>query len=170
MRAYAHREARKAYMRAYLRKWRSKNPGKMRAYDAKWREANPTIARESDKKKQKKHYASHPEYRAKAVARAKRWMAQNPERAKELRSDVCHRRRARKYATMVGPIDYKQLFIQANGLCGICLKPLEDSKTEFDHIIPLARGGSHTQNNLQITHPRCNRVKNSRLPEERIVA
>ena len=158
------------YNKLYLREWRKKNREKMRAYDAKWRAANPEAAKECDLKKGRKYYKnnyhSRPEIRRAAVARAKRWMLANPERNKELRSDVKHRRRALEFATSIGPINYKQLRTDSNGLCGICRNPLGDSKTEYDHIIPLARGGGHTQDNLQLSHPQCNRIKNARLPEE----
>ena len=155
---------------AYMREWHKRNPGKRASYTAKWSAANPERSHECNIKKGRKYYAgnyhSRPELRAAAAARAVNWQRANPERTKELRAETCHRRRARKYATQVGPIDYKKLYTDSNGLCGICREPLNDSKIEYDHIIPLARGGSHTQDNLQVSHPRCNRVKNARLPEE----
>jgi 5-methylcytosine-specific restriction endonuclease McrA len=42
------------------------------------------------------------------------------------------------------------------GLCQCgCGEPL-GTAFHLDHIHPLARGGSHTMDNLQITHPICN--------------
>lgn len=145
----------------YMKAWRDSHPGKMKAYDDKWRSANPEVARATDKRKQKRHYDSHPEYRAKAVARARSWQLANPERSKSLRREVSHRRRARIMGSQVGPVNFKKVLIDSSGLCGICLKPL-DSQIDYDHIIPLVKGGSHTQDNLQATHSTCNRRKNSR--------
>lgn len=165
MRQYAHREDRKAYMRTYLKEWRRLNRDKMQAYDDKWRSANPEAARVSDKKKQKKHYDSHPEYRQKAVDRTKRWIQTNPIQAKRLRKAVSDRYRARKYTTRIGSIDYDRIISDSNGLCSICSKVLT-IPIDLDHVIPLSRGGSHTQDNLQATHASCNRRKNRRLMSE----
>ena len=46
--------------------------------------------------------------------------------------------------------------------CYLCEKPLEDP-VEFDHVIPLVRGGRHVLSNLRATHRHCNRVKHARL-------
>jgi 5-methylcytosine-specific restriction endonuclease McrA len=64
--------------------------------------------------------------------------------------------------SQTGPIDYDQLMLDSNGLCGICGEMLVEP-LELDHIIPIAKGGPHTQDNLQFTHALCNRRKNSRL-------
>ena len=34
----------------------------------------------------------------------------------------------------------------------------------LDHIIPMAKGGSHTWDNVQIAHRRCNSLKGDKLP------
>jgi 5-methylcytosine-specific restriction endonuclease McrA len=162
-------EKRKTYNREYLREWRKQNRDRMRAYDQKWRALNPETAATSDRKKYKKSHDKRyqrAEVRAAAVARTSKWQKANPERAAVIRLDVGHRRRARKYATQVGPINYDVVLQQANGLCGICKQELGDSKTHFDHIITLVRGGGHTQENLQVAHATCNQRKNRRLPAE----
>lgn len=159
-------QAKREQLLTYQRNWQRNNRSKMKSYDDKWREANPEAAKESDRKKKHKHYHSHPEYRVKTVDRMRIWVENNRDQHRANVREASHRRCARKYATSIGPINYKQLRADSNGLCGICKEPLNDSKIEYDHIIPLARGGTHTQDNLQLSHPRCNRVKNARLPEE----
>lgn len=52
-----------------------------------------------------------------------------------------------------------------NRVCGIC-NLLIEGKYEIDHIIPLSRNGTHSYDNLQLTHPMCNRVKHSKLQSE----
>lgn len=165
MRAYAHKESRKAYMRTYLKEWRKKNKDKIKHYNEKWEMNNPEVYRISCKKKQKKYRDTHPEYRARATKRMIKWAKSNPEKHKINIRNVGHRYRARKYNTTVGSIDYSRILIDSCGICGICEKYL-DSSIEYDHIIPIARGGSHTQDNLQATHALCNHKKSSRLPEE----
>jgi 5-methylcytosine-specific restriction endonuclease McrA len=74
-------------------------------------------------------------------------------------------RRARMYA---GPheditgADYAAL-LAATETCYLCGKTLA-SPIEFDHVIPLARGGRHVLANIKPTHKRCNRVKWASLP------
>ncbi len=52
-------------------------------------------------------------------------------------------------------------------MCSICTKPIEHKlQLTYDHVIPLARGGPHTEGNLRPAHWTCNAWKNDRLPEE----
>gem|GEM_PF-5732676 len=46
-----------------------------------------------------------------------------------------------------------------NYACQICGKTLLDKDIEFDHIIPLARGGVTKESNLRVTCQPCNRAK-----------
>ena len=50
-------------------------------------------------------------------------------------------------------------------ICGICKLIIED-KYHLDHKTPLARGGLHVVENLQLTHPSCNMRKGQKLDEE----
>lgn len=155
-------------IRAYMREWHKQHKGKRQAYDAKWRAANPEVALASNRKKANKYYAGHPEYRARAVLRAKQWSEQNPDRDYINRRKAWQTRRARQAGSYIGPIDYNKIMLDAQGLCGICHSFLGDSPIHFDHIIPIARGGTHTQDNIQVSHPSCNHRKGMKLPEELI--
>jgi 5-methylcytosine-specific restriction endonuclease McrA len=46
------------------------------------------------------------------------------------------------------------------GSCVICGS---QEKLEFDHIIPVAKGGGNTERNIQLLCERCNRVKGTRI-------
>ena len=46
-----------------------------------------------------------------------------------------------------------------NNQCQICGKLLKDDEIEFDHIIPIAKGGSTEEHNLRLTCYDCNRDK-----------
>lgn len=56
------------------------------------------------------------------------------------------------------------------GICQLCHEPIEDrlfgkrdpGMPSIDHVIPLARGGSHALDNLQLAHLQCNLSKGDR--------
>lgn len=47
---------------------------------------------------------------------------------------------------------------------GRCAKCGSQERLEFDHIIPLARGGSNTERNIQLLCELCNRRKGANVP------
>jgi hypothetical protein len=53
-----------------------------------------------------------------------------------------------------------------NYTCQMCGKYLSDSEIEFDHVIPLSKGGSTEENNLRLTCVYCNRKKSSKVPQK----
>lgn len=70
------------------------------------------------------------------------------------------------------PIDLDLLWETGEGLCGICREPL-DPAIKFpdqmcmsvDHIVPLSKGGTHEQSNVQWAHLVCNKRKGARMPD-----
>ena len=50
-----------------------------------------------------------------------------------------------------------------NNQCQICSKILKDDEIEFDHIIPISKGGSSEENNIRVTCLDCNRNKSSKF-------
>lgn len=63
-------------------------------------------------------------------------------------------------------IDRYLLWARYDGQCGICLEPLLFEQMTIDHIIPLSRGGSNKEKNLQPAHEECNRLKDNLMPWE----
>lgn len=65
-----------------------------------------------------------------------------------------------------------EIFERDNWICGICQTPVDQSlkfphlqaKT-LDHIKPLAKGGHHTRDNVQLAHHWCNMSKNDSYTE-----
>ena len=80
--------------------------------------------------------------------------------------DHSDRRKRIKNATRIEPIARYEVFEADGWLCQLCGEfvdrghqwphPLSPS---LDHIIPLARGGTHTLDNVQCSHLRCNLAK-----------
>jgi len=50
-----------------------------------------------------------------------------------------------------------------NYTCQVCGIHLKDNEVEFDHIIPIAKGGSSEENNIRLTCFKCNRDKTDRV-------
>lgn len=80
--------------------------------------------------------------------------------------EIEHRRRARKKMTRWGRVSYHRLLQSYGMLCHICDGWIADGDLSFDHVIPLARGGSHTEDNIKPAHLVCNVRKNQRLMGE----
>lgn len=50
-----------------------------------------------------------------------------------------------------------------NHTCQHCGKHLKDDEVEFDHIIPISRGGSSEEHNIRLTCHYCNRAKGDKV-------
>lgn len=96
------------------------------------------------------------------------WRRSNPGRAQ----DSDHRRRALIYGTRSGVIDYVQVWDRDGGICWICGDSVDPSLTypnpkyrSWDHVTPLSKGGTHTMDNLALSHLRCNTSKKDKIPD-----
>lgn len=88
------------------------------------------------------------------------------------------RRRAVRYGCKEfdESITIKALMERDGGICQICGLPVDTNDVEngharrmypsIDHIIPLSKGGSHTWDNVQLAHLRCNAGKCDRTSED----
>jgi 5-methylcytosine-specific restriction endonuclease McrA len=56
-----------------------------------------------------------------------------------------------------------RLFVLQKGKCACCLQPLGDDY-HIDHIMPLALGGTNTDDNIQLLRAKCNLQKNAKHP------
>lgn len=137
-------EEKRAKHAAYMRDWAARNPERKREADARYR-AQPEKAEAGRK-------------------RARDWYQANkhrPEVRERLRRQE-QTRRARLLAATEGSVCYDAVVEAAGGVCGICGGELDET-FHFDHIVPLSRGGKHSQANLQLAHPFCNWSKNNRF-------
>lgn len=50
--------------------------------------------------------------------------------------------------------------------CYYCEKVISGKKAHIDHVVPLARGGKHSPDNLCASCPQCNMTKHARLLSE----
>jgi 5-methylcytosine-specific restriction endonuclease McrA len=50
-------------------------------------------------------------------------------------------------------------------LCQVCFKYVRDNELEFDHIIPVSKGGPTSVDNIRVLCRDCNRTKSNTLDE-----
>lgn len=155
------------------RYWR--DPEARRADTARWREENP----EKRKETSRNSYIKNAESRK---AKAKAYRLANRDKCLAT-SRVCGKRHYEKnkdkyYARAIarramksgarGSLSRgirKRLFAEKGRECVYCGTELGRS-AHLDHIIPLAKGGAHTDDNVQLLCPDCNLSKGAKMPEE----
>lgn len=93
-------------------------------------------------------------------ARVEAWREANPDRWAELNRENGSRRRTPDGAA----IDYG-LIIEEHGMtCHICGDAIPSMDgLHFDHVIPLSKGGPHSQENIKPSHALCNLRKGAKL-------
>lgn len=155
------------------RRWRSKNPEKANAATQKWREEHldelsekarrdwqdPTIR----ERKREWHRQWVARNREKIRAKSLKWQRENPKKAKA-RND---RRRARLRGAPVSDFtiqEWRELLEEFDNMCAYCGD--EGVPLEREHVVPLARGGSHTKANIVPACVPCNRTKSTLTGEE----
>ena len=148
---------------------RARDPKAVREADRKYREANAErirvtqLAYRETRRAEKREYArayraAHPE---KAKAAVDAWYAANPEAMKIKK----HKRRARLLAGGALSRDIvERLKALQRGMCAGCGCNLSKSGQHIDHIVPLAKGGANTDDNVQLLCPPCNLAKNAKHP------
>lgn len=76
--------------------------------------------------------------------------------------------RRRRYRMGGAKIDYDAVLARDGMTCHICLHAIESrADLEFDHVIPLSKGGLHVLENVRPAHRSCNRYKAAAFPDER---
>lgn len=74
-------------------------------------------------------------------------------------------RAKRAGAGAIEAVEYNEVFARAEGICGVCHKPVDKDGT-IDHIKPLSKGGEHTYDNVTLAHRSCNARKSTLYPYE----
>lgn len=147
----ANRERHRAYQRQYRRDhlaetasknaaWAKANPHLMRAYHKKSRDLNP--------------------HKYKAIA--ERWRAKNP----DARPSFCAARRAKQAA--VGGTFTRQQWTAMKARYGhLCLCCHQKLPLTRDHVVPIDKGGLHSEENIQPLCLRCNSAKGTKIIDYR---
>jgi 5-methylcytosine-specific restriction endonuclease McrA len=150
-----HHQANRDHERLTRKEWERLNPDKKRAQDARYY-----------RRHRERHLAGSQRWveqnRDRSNGYKKKWRKSNPLKLREIK----HRRRARQYGTRIGRISYRAILEREAGICYLCQQPIPAESINFEHVIPLARGGTHTQDNIRIAHEHCNKKKGAKLLAE----
>lgn len=128
--------------------------------------SSPTTERgkEAARERARRWYAENKE---RAKANAKAWKKANPDKLRRYRVTEHAKERLAAGAEFDPTIDYEALW---TGWCGICDLPIvrdlprgSSMSPTIDHIVPLSKGGNHTSDNLEWVHMGCNASKGARL-------
>lgn len=105
-----------------------------------------------------KAWAEKNKEKRRAIGRA--WASRNRDSAKE---NTAKRRAVIKSSGVLSKGIVKRLYEIQKGLC-VCCKNKLGEKYHLDHIIPLAKGGTNTDNNVQLLTSECNLKKGAKHP------
>lgn len=166
----AYHIANKSKICAVVKRWREANPERCKAYGEKsfWRttaEGRALIAeasrewRKNHPEASREHYAAN---RQTAIAKAREWQRENPERVCANASNY----RARKQASS-GTLSKDIIHVlieRQRGKCVCCKVDLSNQNCHLDHIYPLSRGGNNTDENCQLLCRSCNISKGAKDP------
>ena len=123
----------------------------------KYRESNLKNKREYYKVNREKILAYQSEYRAKNKKR----IAERDKVYRQLHKEDLRLGTRARHAKIRGQVIKEQIINWHTRICGIC-DELIDKQFEYDHIIPLSKGGTHETANVQLAHRYCNRSKKDR--------
>lgn len=154
------------------------DPNKRAAKNAQWMawhnsQSDNEDYKESKRESTKKSYWANRDQR---LAEQKVWREDNDRSEYNLewsrantdkRAEGRRRRKALlKGATTIETFTKVEIWERDEGVCGICDLPADTNDWHLDHVIPLSRGGQHTWENVQVSHPKCNLSKKAKLPSE----
>lgn len=145
----AYRKAHPQQVRATIKAWVDANRDRKKESLAKWYELN-----------KERVYAANAKWRAankdKVLAYQAAYRDKKPD---SIRLDGHRRRTGVKLSKNI----IKKLYKLQRGKCACCKKPLGDDY-HLDHIMPLALGGTNTDNNVQLLRAKCNLQKSAKHP------
>jgi len=122
------------------RQYRRDNPDKIRTYWKEWESRNPEKVAAHIKKQN-----ARPEVKARKKA-------------------LKHKRRAIENSANSENVNFELVWMRSAGLCYLCGGLVDKGTEHYDHVIALSQGGSHTYNNVKVTHAKCNLTKSTRTP------
>lgn len=94
-------------------------------------------------------------------------MERHSRRRKEHSRNNGARRRAQKHGVSFEQFTRAEIVERDQSTCYLCGRiELTDEEIHLDHVVPLARGGAHTRDNVRVSCATCNLKKGARLLDE----
>lgn len=126
------------------------------------------ICRPCQMEQKKKNIATDRQINPDKYLQARRdWKARSIDRWNAMHKKHRMARRAREWDAFVEDVDSDVVWERDKGLCGICKGQVDINENwHLDHIIPLAKGGLHCYDNVQVAHSACNLSKGNRVPDD----
>lgn len=147
-------------------------------YAAAWRALNKNYWNAWLENNREKKLGYHSSYRSRNKAKrreaAKKWYAANADKIlawQKNNPELCRIYQQNKRARRLngGKLSLglaKKLFALQRGKCACgCKQPLGDNY-HLDHVMPLALGGTNTDDNIQLLRAACNHQKHAKHPVE----
>lgn len=145
-------------IRAQKRASNQRNRGNVKARNQRWQAAN----RSSINAKHRAQYAENP---AVFLERVRRWIAKNPQKARNISQNHNERRRSVLLNVPVNDLTTEQwrtIKAHYGHHCVYCHRKMQ--RLTMDHVLPLSQGGSHTFSNVVPACPSCNSRKSDGPP------
>lgn len=95
-----------------------------------------------------------------------RWELRNPEKVQVAKRDRRARYKAQKKHAFVAKVYTQRIYARDEGTCYLCDREVPYTTTQFDHLIPISRGGCHAPENVAVSCQGCNTAKSNKLPQE----
>lgn len=96
-------------------------------------------------------------------------------RFEDRKKETMRRKRIKKNGRVDWEISIERLIKRDKGVCYLCKTQVninvdtnDDYYPSIDHVIPIAKGGTHTWNNVKLAHRICNSYKSDEIKNENI--
>ena len=142
--------------RVCVKNWREANKDSIRKYARDYRNANI----ERHVKNLKNWKAANPD---KIRQQKRNWQKANPDKINVMKNN--RRAKIKGNGGKLSPDIIKILLALQKGKCACCGKSLKQGY-HLDHIMPIALGGTNTDDNVQLLTPSCNLRKSAKHPDD----
>lgn len=142
-------------LNAKIMEWRSVNADRYSAYRIRYQVENRARTRQRGV-----HWRLSNADRASSYGKA--WRRLNP--GEHARHEQNRRARIRAVGGELSTGLYKRLMAAQRGKCAACRSGIRSQRVHIDHIMPIARGGTNTDDNAQLLCRKCNLAKHAKHP------